>query len=183
MMMVCRHLFTLLLMLPCATNAANENTSGGAKNNSASLDAVNGAVERLEKRISERDKTLPSLNMEYDFHDATEGVPPNLKCYFETKKTEKSERTVLRVCKIHIGHEVYSVDHTYYLDENGRPMKYLVVNSGISGEGGMPATREGAIYDKSGRIIWSSAGGVKSPMTFKEVTGLFISLNSALRKF
>lgn len=164
---------TFIILSPLATAAKS----------SSAVDAVNSAVDRLEKRILERDKTLPSLNMEYDFHDATEGVPPSLKCFFETKKTEKSERSVLRVCKIHIGHEVYSVSHAYYLDESGRPMKYLVVNSGVSGEGGMPASREGAIYDKPGRVIWSSAGGAKSPMTFKEVIALFSSLNNALRTF
>ncbi|MBN8542067.1 MAG: hypothetical protein J0L82_16865 [Deltaproteobacteria bacterium] len=169
----CRLVLVLLLILPLSTAAKN----------STAIDAINSSADRLEKRISERDKSLPSLNVEYDFRDATEGVPPNIKCFFETKKTEKSERSVLRVCKIHIGHEVYSVIHTYYLDESGRPMKYLVVNSGISGDGGMPASREGVIYDKSGRIVWSSTGGAKSPMTFKEIIGLFSSLNNALGKF
>ncbi len=180
-----RLIYLLLLLLPLAATAngtAKENPTGGTAKNSAVIDAVNGVVDRLEERILKRDKNLPSLNSEYDFHDATEGVPPSFKCYFETEKTEKSEPTILRACKVHVGHEVYSVDHIYYFDEASRPMKYLVVSSGISGEGGMPASRKGIIYDKSGRIVWSSTG-VSAPMTFKEVKAVFTALNGALGKF
>ena len=180
-MKLARIVFILLIFAEVIVFADVKKSTDESKK-SLAIKEINTAVDVLEKRISEFDKALPMLKVGYDFQEPTEGVPPDLKFYFETKKSGLKEKSVLRVFKTHVGREVYSVDRAYYFDENGQPMKFLEVNSGISGESGFPSSRRGIIYDKSGNKIWSSPeAGI--PMSFKDVSNIFDTLDKGLGKF
>jgi hypothetical protein len=150
--------------------------------NPVQINSINNDVAQLELKISKSDISLPSLNIDYNFYNATEGVPPSFKFYFERKKSGSDEKMILRVCKIHVGHEVFSIDYIYYFDELGAPLKYLQVDSGVNGEPSAPASREGIIYGKDKKIIWSSKN-IQPKVSFQEITSLFTILDKNLKKF
>jgi hypothetical protein len=174
-------LISLLALFPSVALSAG-NAKRHQSKDVASIEAANRKVDELERRITAKDKSLPTLQVEYDFHDATEGVPPDFKFYFESGKAGDAEKPVLRACRTHVGHEVYSKDYTYYFDEKGNPLKFLAMNSGVSGEGGFPASRDGIIYDGANHVIWSS-GKSTPPLSFNEIKVLFISLDKSLKSF
>ncbi len=176
-----RVVFILLIFVTLFVKAEEKKNIDEAKK-SLTIKEINTAVDVLEERISKLDKALPVLKVEYDFHDATEGVPPDLKFFYETKKVNLKEKSVLRVFKTHVGREIQSIDRIYYFDENGQAMKFLEVNSGISGESGFPSSRRGIIYDRSGNKIWSSPEA-EAPISFKDVSKIFDTLEKGLGKF
>jgi hypothetical protein len=180
--MLQKKLFIFILLVLVFSSIANGKANDKRKDVTSDIKMINAEVDALEKRSSKGEKGLPVLKVEYDFHDATEGVPPNFDFYYETKETGANEKQVLRVCKTHVGLETFAKDYFYYFDSEGRPMKYLSTHSGTSGDGGFPASRHGIIYDKSGKIIWTS-GNVTPPISFKEVKELFNSIDTKLKKF
>ena len=161
--------------------AQRKSLDGG--NKIPAVKKINEEVTELEKKIAAQDKTLSTLKVQYDDHDATEGVPPNFDFYYEQKGSGSAGTSVLRVSKTHVGKEVFSVDHVYYFDSMGHPMKYLVINSGVTGEGGFPASRDAIFYDPSGRVIWQSSTELAPPLPFKKILDLFGSLDNSLSKF
>lgn len=115
------------------------------------LDEVNVKVERIDKRIENGDKTLPSLETSYDFKDTTEGVPPKMSFFFdiETKK--------LLACFVWVGHETWSRKFAYYFDDREELMKYMEIipppNLGVS------PSRKAIIYGEKGKVLWENHGG------------------------
>ena len=180
--MMNRFVFAAFVIFPLVIFAAQRKSLDGA-NKIPAVEKINAEVAELEKRIAAEDKTLPALKVQYDYHDATEGVPPNFDFYYEQRGSGSAETSVLRVSKTHIGKEVFSVDHIYYFDSQGRPMKYLVTNSGVAGEGGFPASRDATFYDPSGKMIWQSSPELTPPLSFKKILDLFGSLDNSLSKF
>lgn len=145
----------------------------------AETKAINERVDALERRVKEGDPSLPALTTDYRLPGGSEGVPPQFSFFFEWGK----DRTAtLRLCKVHVGREVYSVDSFYYFDEQGRPLKYLRIDSGVAGEPSAPATRAAIFYDKQGRSIWSSKN-LAPALPFKRISELFQSLRAASQAF
>jgi hypothetical protein len=161
--------------------AQTKSLDGG--NKIPAVKKINEEVTDLEKKIAAQDKSLPTLKVQYDYHDATEGIPPTFDFYYDQRGSSSAETSVLRVSKTHVGKEVFSVDHIYYFDSQGRPMKYLVTNSGVTGEGGFPASRDAIFYDPSGKVIWQSSTELTPPLSFKKILDLFRSLDNSLSKF
>lgn len=180
--MISRFISAAFFIFPLVIFPAQRKGLGGA-NNIPAVQKINEEVARLEKKIAAQDKTLPTLKVQYDDHDATEGVPPNFDFYYEQRVSGSAETSVLRVSKTHVGKETFSVDHVYYFDSQGHPMKYLVVNSGVTGEGGFPASRDAIFYDPSGKVIWQSSTELAPPLSFKQILDLFGSLDNSLSKF
>lgn len=95
---------------------------GSAELRAAStVEEINAKVDRVDKLIEDKDKSLPSIETSYDFKDATEGVPPQFSFFFDSGTSK------LVVCKIHVGHETWAKDFFYYFDENEDIQKYLEV--------------------------------------------------------
>ena len=180
--MMNRFIFAAFFVFPLVIFAAQRKSLAGA-NKIPAVERINAEVAELEKRIAAEDKTLPTLKVQYDYHDATEGIPPNFEFFYEQRGSGSAETSVLRVCKTHVGKEVFSVDHIYYFDSKGHPMKYLVTNSGVTGEGGFPASRDAIFYDPSGKVIWQSSTELIPPLSFQKILDLFGSLDNSLSKF
>jgi len=122
---------------------------GGVELRAAStVEEINVKVDTIDKRIKDKDKTLPSIETSYDYKDATEGVPPQLSFFFdiETKK--------LVACMVHVGHETWSKEFSYYFDENEDIMKYLEVVP--TSESGPSASRAAIIYGKDRKVLWEN---------------------------
>ena len=180
--MMNRFIFAAIFIFTLVIFGAQRKSLEGADKIPA-VEKINAEVAELEKRIAAGDKTLSTLKVHYDYNDASEGVPPNFDFYYEQRDTWPTEPSVLRVSKTHVGKEVYSVDHIYYFDSKGRPMKYLVINSGLAGEGGFPASRNAIFYDPSGKVIWESSTEPTPPLSFKKIMDIFGSLDNSLSKF
>lgn len=151
-----------------------------AEANTAQLEKINADVAVLEKRMIDSDKTLPTLKVDYDFHDATEGVPPNFEFYFEMAKEGATEKSLLRVCKVHIGHEVYATDFIYYYDADEKPFKYLATSSGVPNT--MAATRDAVFYGNNGKEIWNP-NHLQPSISFAKISQIFHSLDMALSAY
>ena len=168
------------LVVSSLAPVASAKTNADSSKESNLIKSVNAAVDSLETRIKNKDETLALLAVEYQGQSEGEGVPPSFKFYFENKKVGSKDKSVLRVAKTHIGHEVYSVDRAYYFDENGQAMKFLEVNSGVA-EAGQSSSREGIIYEKSGRKIWSSSKAA-APISMIDVRSMFEVIEKNLEK-
>jgi len=174
-------LAAFFIFSPVISPAQRKSSDGSDK--IPAVKKINEEVAELEKKIAAQDRTLFTLKVQYDSHDVTEGVPANFDFYYEQRGSNSAETSVLRVSKTHVGKEVFSVDHIYYFDSKGHPMKYLVINSGVTGESGFPASRDAIFYDSSGKVIWQSSSEMTPPVSFKKILDLFGSLDSSLSKF
>lgn len=143
--------------------------------------AANQQADALERRIREGDPALPALKTDYDLPGGSEGIPPRFVFHFEWKRDAPGV-AVLRVCKVHVGREVFSVDTTYFFDEEGRPLKYLRVDSGIAGDASVPPSRAALFFDKQGRVVWTSKD-LTPALPFKKIVELFQSLRAASKAF
>ena len=106
----------------------------------STAEEINANVDKIDKLIKNKDRTLPSIETSYDFKDATEGVPPQFSFFFDSGTSK------LAVCKIHVGHETWGKDFFYYFDENEDIQKYLeIVPASMFGPS---ASRSAIIYGK-----------------------------------
>ncbi len=112
----------------------------------ATVAEINDKVEKIQKRIQVKNKDLPHLDVAYDYNDATEGVPPGFKFYFD------AESQKLTACLIHVGHETWSHDFSYYFDEQENVLKYLDVIFGDENK----SPRSAIIYGKDGKPLWKN---------------------------
>lgn len=144
--------------------------------------AANEQIDALERRVREGDASLPSLKTDYVLPGGSEGVPPQFTFFFEWRKGTPGA-SVLRICKVHVGREVYSVDTLYSFDEEGRPSKYLRIDSGVAGEPSAPPTRAGLFYDKQGRVTWTSSKGLTPALAPKKIIELFQAVRTASKAF
>jgi len=95
---------------------------GGAEVRAAStVEEINVKVDKIDKRINDKDDSLPSIETSYDYKEPTEGVPPQFSFFFD-RETRK-----LVACRVHVGHETWAKEFSYYFDENEDIMKYLEV--------------------------------------------------------
>lgn len=130
-----------VLMAAASTGIAAAKDDTPAPAGKQTVDEVNVGVAKIEKELG----ILSFLNVEYNYNDATEGVPPSFKFYFAGKEK-------LVACRVHIGYEVWSRDITYYFDAEEKPMKYLVKDSGRPDESKPTAV----IYGKKGEVLWEN---------------------------
>ena len=151
-----------------------------AAENSKNLKIINTDVAALDKRIADEDPSLPILKVSYDFLRPTEGVPPSFTFYFETRQDGPRDKSTLRVCKIHVGREVYAVEYSYYFDGNGKPLKYLLTNSGVAPE--TPSSRDAILYGKSSEVIWNP-NKIEPPFPVSKILEIFRSLDTSLSAF
>jgi hypothetical protein len=147
---------------------------GGVELRAAStLEEINGKVDKIDKRIKDNDKTLPSIETSYDYKDATEGVPPQFSFFFD------SDTSKLVVCKIHVGHETWSKDFFYYFDENEDIQKYLEIVPASTF--GPSASRSAIIYSKDGKVLWKN---LQAPRQAPEkIKALYQALSRAANEF
>lgn len=134
------------------------------------VEAVNKKVDAIEKRLS-KGGDLPHIDTSYEYEDATEGVSPGFKFFFDSK----SERLV--ACKIHVGHETWSKDFTYYFDEDGGLLKYLEV---VSGREDNPP-RAAIIYGKGGKSLWHNLDAPR--LTPEKIKAIYKSLQEGAKPF
>ncbi len=147
---------------------------GGADLRAAStVEEINAKVDRIDKLIEDKDKTLPSIETSYDFKDATEGVPPQFSFFFDSGTSR------LVVCRIHVGHETWGKDFLYYFDENEDIQKYLEVVP--ASKFGPSASRSAIIY-KNGKVLWKN---LETPprQAPETIRGLYQALTKAADKF
>jgi hypothetical protein len=95
-------------------------------------------------------------------------------------KDGSQEKSVLRLCTVHVGHEVYAKDYTYYFNSDEIPIKYLTTNSGVAHR--MAASRDGIFYGKSGIEAWNP-NHIEPPIPFTKVRRIFHSLDASLDAF
>jgi len=155
--------------------------SGGTLQAAISLEDINNKVDKVERRIEKHDKTLPSIEVTYDYKDATEGVPPQFSFFFDI------ETGKLVACKIHVGFETWSRDVAYYFNENEEIEKYLEIVP--QSKYGPSAHRSAIIYGKNGKVLWTNMNGglPREPPDPREtpdtIKTLFHELRDALDKF
>jgi hypothetical protein len=148
---------------------------GGAELRAAStVEEINAKVDKIDQRIKQKDKTLPSIETSYDYKDATEGVPPQFSFFFD------SDTGKLVLCQIHVGHETWSKEFFYYFDESEDIQKYLEAVL-ASNFGGHPASRSAIIYGKDGKVLWKN---LETPRQTPEmIKALYRALSKAADKF
>jgi hypothetical protein len=127
----------------------------------ATIEQINARVDRINQRINDADKTLPSIETYYEYNDATEGAPPRFSFFFD-------EKDKLVACMVRVGHETWSKEFFYYFDRNEKIMKYLEVippNNGLGPEPG----RAAIIYGDGGKVLWDNlhAPPRQTPETIK----------------
>jgi hypothetical protein len=172
-----RSLLTILVL-----RAAGAIAQPGEPPVTPEVKAANEQIDALERRVRQGDESLPSLKTDYVLPGGSEGVPPQFTFFFEWRKGTPGA-SVLRICKVHVGREVYSVDSLSSFDEEGRPLKYLRLDSGVAGEPSAPPTRAGLSYDKQGRVVWTSSKGLTPALSPKKITELFQTLRTASKTF
>jgi len=148
---------------------------GSAEIRAASdVEVINAKADKIDKLITGKDKTLPSIETSYDFKDATEGVPPQFSFFFDSITSK------LVVCKIHVGHETWAKDFFYYFDENEDIQKYLEVVS--ASKFGPSTSRSAIIYGKNGKVLWKN---LETPprQAPEKIKGLYQALSKAADKF
>jgi hypothetical protein len=140
----------------------------------ATVGEINGKVDKIDKRIKDKDKTLPSIETSYDFKDATEGVPPQFSFFFDSGTSK------LVACMIHVGHETWGKDFIYYFDENEDIQKYLEIVP--ASKFGPSASRSAIIYDKDGKVLWQN---LQTPPreAAEKIKALYQALSKAADKF
>ena len=140
----------------------------------ATVEEINGKVDKIDKRIKDKDKTLPSIETSYDFKDATEGVPPQFSFFFDGGTSK------LVVCKIHVGHETWGKDFFYYFDENEDIQKYLEIVP--ASKFGPSTSRSAIIFDKDGKVLWKN---LETPprQAPEKIKTLYRALSKAADKF
>jgi hypothetical protein len=140
----------------------------------SAVEEINAKVDKIDKLIKNKDKTLPSIETSYDFKDATEGVPPQFSFFFDSGTSK------LVACKIHVGHETWGKDFVYYFDEKEDIQKYLEVVP--RSEFGPAASRSAIIYGKDGKVLWKN---LQSPprQAPEAIRALYHDLSKAADKF
>ena len=145
------------------------------------MEDINKKIDEVERRIEKHDKTLPSIEVTYDYKDVTEGVPPQFSFFFDVNTGK------LVACKIHVGFETWSRDVAYYFDENEEIEKYLEIVP--HSKNGPSAYRSAIIYGKNGKVLRTNMNGglrketrdpIAAPDTIK---ALFHALGDAADKF
>jgi hypothetical protein len=148
---------------------------GGVELRAAStVEEINGKVDKIDQRIKDKDKTLPSIETSYDFKDATEGVPPQFSFFFDSGTSK------LVLCMIHVGHETWGKDFFYYFDENEDMQKYLEIVP--ASQFGPAASRSAIIYGKDGKVLWKN---LQTPprQAPEKIKALYHALSQASDKF
>jgi hypothetical protein len=148
---------------------------GGAELRAAStVEEINAKVDRIDKLIKDKDKTLPSIETSFDFKDATEGVPPQFSFFFDSGSSK------LIVCRIHVGHETWGRDFFYYFDENEDIQKYLEVVP--ASKFGPSASRSAIIYGSNSKVLWKN---LETPprQAPETIRALYQALSKAADKF
>lgn len=125
-------IYTLLIcsVLPCSAFADSR------------IKTINNKVAAIEKRIKQ--DNIPKIVLKYDLGE-NEGSPPEAFYYYDWK-TKK-----LIVVKIHVGHEVFGIDHSYYF-ENDHILKYLKTYSNHP----QNPPRSAIIYADDGTVLWKN---------------------------
>lgn len=145
---------------------------------SSTTKKVNDLVASLDARIKDGDPKLQVLKVDHELGDATEGVPPSLKFYFEFEKIGGKEKAVLRAVRGHVGMEVFAKEIFYYFYASGRPMKFLRTVTSVPGPEGHPPGRWGVIYDEKGKRLWRS-DDAETP-DFKKISSMFDTIIKTL---
>ncbi len=140
----------------------------------STVEEINAKVDKIDKLIKDKDKTLPSIETSYDFKDATEGVTPQFSFFFDSGTSK------LVVCKIHVGHETWSKDFFYYFNENEDIQKYLEVIP--ASKFGPSTSRSAIIYDKSGKVLWKNLD-TPPRQAPEKIKGLYQALSKVADKF
>jgi hypothetical protein len=147
---------------------------GSAELRAAStVEEINAKVDKIDKLIEGKDKTLPSIETSYNYAH-TEGVPPQFSFFFDSSTSK------LVVCKIHVGHETWAKDFFYYFDENEDIQKYLEVVP--ASKFGPSASRSAIIYSKNGKVLWRN---LETPprQAPEKIKGLYQALSNAADEF
>jgi hypothetical protein len=136
----------------------------------ATVTAINAVVAAIDKQIDA--KELDSLVVEYQMTDATEGVPPSFKFFYDAKTNG------LIACEIHVGHETWSKNFRYYFDPAGAPLKY---REQVIGREDKPAP-VAIIYGPQSKILWKNVVG-PPPLKPAAIMDLYATLSKRLEAF
>lgn len=167
---VVHRLLILLLLLPISlSNAASQENDQG-KSDAALVKKINAEVATLDNKIKINE--FEHLKVAY-FLGHSEGAPPELSFYFESKEG----KFILRACIIPVGHETWSKHFHYYFDSEGKPIKYL---EKVKGREDKPEPLA-VIYDSKNKIIWKNIDKIR--MSPSEITDLFNRLNKNIEVF
>lgn len=103
-------------------------------------------IKRINKKVAQIEKAKAKLIiLELKLTGVEiEGVPPQVKFYYQ------AEHGKIVVTEISVGHEVFSILHSYYF-ENNHIIKYLKVY-----DGSYTQPKGAVIYNKDGSVLWKN---------------------------
>jgi hypothetical protein len=109
---------------------------------------INKITANLEGNI-DSNQLFPFIESKINYNDATEGVSPEIRFYFD-------EKNLLIAARVEVGFETWGKTYYYFFDGAEKIMKYLCVTQGGPAGPWPTKNRTAIIFNPEGKILWKN---------------------------